>query len=185
MSTGNLPFVFADKSLKKDLLLPNIIRKKLAKPIGPVIASHEVAGHLRGCGRIFAVGDIVTVSLLDIGIVPDVMIYDFRSQRGPCNSDIIYRLHKAPGMILRVENPPGRLAVELWNAILRASRSDKNVKIEVEGEEDLASLACIELAEDGDCVIYGIPDEGISAIRVNKEVKEICREILMLMASGS
>ncbi|MEM2838994.1 MAG: DUF359 domain-containing protein [Thermoplasmata archaeon] len=184
MPTENLPFVSADGALRNDLQLPDGLRAELARPIGPVISAHEVAGYLRGCGKIYAIGDIVTVSLLAVGIEPDIMIYDLRSQRGPCDRETILRLQQTPGVTVRVDNPPGRLTTTLWDAILKASKTRKRVKIEVKGEEDLASLACIELADIGDCVIYGIPDEGISALRIDEDVKSICRNILMRMASG-
>jgi len=184
MTTESLPFVSANGALERDLLLPNSLRERLSKPIGPVISAHEVVGHLRGCGKIYAVGDIVTVSLLEAGIEPDVMIYDLRSQRGPCDGEIIAKLRRAPGNTVKVENPPGRLTVDLWKAIFDASRSNRRIKIEVKGEEDLASLACIELADIGDCVIYGIPNEGMSVIRIGEDVKKICRDILMRMKSG-
>ena len=185
MSTGSLPFVSADRTISKDLLLPDSLREELAKPIGPIISSHEVAGYIRGCGRIYSVGDMVTTSLLEVGIEPDIMIFDFKTQRGPCDADTIRRLHMADGGTIKVENPPGRLTAELWNAIAKSSKSNKSMKIEVKGEEDMASLACIEIADIGDCVIYGIPDEGISAIRIDDEVKKIVRAILLKMTSSS
>lgn len=185
MLTGSLPFVSADRTISIDLQLPDSLREELAKPIGPIIAAHEVAGYIRGCGKIYSVGDMVTTSLLEVGIEPDVMIFDFRTQRGPCDPETIKTLQLAEGGIMRIDNPSGKLTANLWNAIAKSSKSNKKTKIEVKGEEDLASLACIEIADIGDCVIYGIPDEGISTIRIDEEVKKIVRTILMKMAPSS
>ena len=183
MSTGSLPFVSADNTILSDLILPDSLRGELAKSFAPVIDAHDVAGYLRGCGRTFAVGDIVTTSLIEMGISPDITIIDYRTQRGPCEEDIRKALQKLEGATVKVDNPSGRITPELWNAIAKAAKSSKRTKIEVQGEEDLASLACIEIAEIGDCVIYGIPNEGISVIRIDEEIKKVIRGVLQKMAA--
>ncbi|MDH4123027.1 MAG: DUF359 domain-containing protein [Thermoplasmata archaeon] len=184
MSTGSLPFVSADRTISRDLTLPDELRAELARPYGTVIEAHLLPGYLRGCRRMLAVGDIVNKSLIEIGIQPDIMIFDCSTQRGPCDESTIKVLQKVEAQNIKVDNPSGSLTANLWNAIVRSLISGKKTKIEVHGEEDLASLACIELAGEGDCVIYGIPDEGISVIRINEGIKTIVRNILIKMAQG-
>jgi hypothetical protein len=175
--------VSADGTIAVDLDLPDALRADLAKPFGPVLTEEDLPGHLRGCRKMYAIGDMVGISLIKIGISPDLMIYDFRTERGPCDEDSKNLIRKMEGSNLKVANPAGRLTSDLWNAVAKAIKSDKKTKIEVDGEEDLASLACIALGEMGDCVIYGIPNEGISVIRIDEDIKNIMGGILSRMHS--
>jgi len=181
MSTGSMPFASADGTIAVDLLLPDELRAELAKPYGPVLNEVDLAGHLRGCRKILAIGDMVGASLVKMGIEPDLMIYDYRTERGPCDEDTKSLLRKVEGMNMKVDNPPGRLTAELWNAVAKAIKTGKKTKIEVLGEEDLASLACIVLGDAGDCVIYGIPNQGISVIRIDDEIKRTVGDIVSRM----
>jgi GTP-dependent dephospho-CoA kinase len=184
MSTGNLPFVSADRTISADLELPDDIRDDLAKPYGPILSEEDLAGHIRGCRRVFAIGDMVNVSLVRMGIDPDVMIFDYHTQRGPCEEETKEILKRVEGVSIKVTNPQGKLTADLWNAIAKSTKSAKKTKIEVKGEEDLAALACIELADTGDCVIYGIPNEGISVIRIDENIKSVVSSLLSRMRTG-
>ncbi len=181
MSTGNTPFVSADRTISSDLILPDSLRAELAKPYGPILGEEDLAGHIRGCKRIFAIGDMVNMSLIRMGIEPDIMVFDYHTQRGPCEEDIKEVLKRIDAPTIKVTNPQGLLTAELWNAISRSIRTGKRVKIEVKGEEDLASLACVSIADMGDCVIYGVPNEGISVIRIEENIKEVVDGILLRM----
>ena len=44
--------------------------------------------------------------------------------------------------------------------------------LEVDGEEDLGSLALVEALPNGATVIYGIPGEGVSFVQVDAAAKE-------------
>ena len=184
MSTGSLHFVSADGTINSDMQLPESLRAELAKPYGPVLNEIDLAGHIRGCRRIMAIGDVVGANLVEMDIEPDLMVFDLHTERGPCDEGTKELLKKAEGAVIKVQNPPGKLTAELWNAIAKALKSGKQTKIEVSGEEDLASLACIALADTGDCVIYGIPNQGISVIRVDEDIKEIIGGLLSQMHSA-
>jgi GTP-dependent dephospho-CoA kinase len=177
--------VSADGTISTDLQLPESLRAELAKPYGPVLNEIDLAGHLRGCRRIMAIGDVVSSNLVEMGIEPDLMIFDYHTERGPCGEETKDLLKKVEGANIKVQNPPGKLTAELWNAIARTLKAGKKAKIEVTGEEDLASLACIALAETGDCVIYGIPNEGISVIRVDEDIQKVIGGVLSQMHSGN
>lgn len=177
-----MPFASVDRTISVDLDLPDELRAELAKPYGPILTEEDLAGHLRGCRRVFAIGDMVNISLVRMNIEPDVMVFDYRTERGPLAEDEGAALRKIEVAEIKVDNPPGKLSAELWNAIVKAIRSGKRTKIEVNGEEDLASLACIELGDKGDCVIYGIPNEGITVIRIDEDIKKIAEGILARMS---
>jgi uncharacterized protein (UPF0218 family) len=184
MSTGSLPFVSADRTISADLELPDGLRDELAKPYGPILSEEDLAGHIRGCRRVYAIGDMVNASLKRMGIDPDIMIFDYHTQREPCEEETKDILKSVDGTNIKVTNPRGKLSAELWNAIAKSTKSGRKTKIEVKGEEDLASLACIELADMGDCVIYGIPNEGISVIRIDEDIKRIVGNLLSKMRTS-
>lgn len=180
MSTGSLRFVSDDGRISHDLLLPEELRERLSKPFGTVASEERLSEVMGSCARVISVGDIVSWTLLSRGIEPQLMVYDRRTRRGPC--DKIERLRRAEDALeLKVKNPPGNLSASLWNAVTGALRSRKRTEIEVDGEEDLASLACIYQADKGDCVIYGIPDVGIDVVEVNEEMKDTVASILQKM----
>lgn len=177
MSTESLPFESDDGTISVDLILPESMRELLAKPFGPVVNEEELSNQLLGCGRIFTVGDIVTATFIGKGKPPDVMIFDCKTKRGPFE-EIKEVLRGVEGRNVTVTNPPGKLTAELWNAIAKAIGSERRTKIYVRGEEDLASLVCVRLGSMGDCVIYGIPDEGIAIIRIDSGIREKVRDVL-------
>ena len=53
--------------------------------------------------------------------------------------------------------------------------------IEVDGEEDLGSLALVESLPVGATVIYGIPGEGVSFVAVDPIAKESVRALIAQM----
>jgi uncharacterized protein (UPF0218 family) len=52
------------------------------------------------------------------------------------------------------------------------------VCIEVDGEEDLASLAAISLAPGGVTVIYGLPNKGVVVVDATTANKKKVKEVL-------
>ncbi|HDP96817.1 MAG TPA: DUF359 domain-containing protein [Euryarchaeota archaeon] len=180
MSTGSLRFVSDDGRTSHDLSLPEELRERLSKPFGTVASEERLSEIIGSCTRVISVGDIVSWTLLSRGFEPQLMVFDRRTRRGPC--DKMERLRRTEGALeLKVKNPPGRLSASLWNAVTSALRSRRRTEIEVDGEEDLASLACIYQADKGDCVIYGIPDVGIDVVEVNEEMKDTVAGILQNM----
>ena len=53
-----------------------------------------------------------------------------------------------------------------------------SLRIEIEGEEDLASLAAIYLAPSDVTIIYGLPDKGALVVKPTRENKKFVKEIL-------
>jgi uncharacterized protein (UPF0218 family) len=81
---------------------------------------------------------------------------------------------------LQIKNPPGIITDELWDAIKTVFKNLKNgpVCIEVDGEEDLASLAAIYLAPGGVTVIYGLPNKGVVVVKATTAHKQKVKEVL-------
>jgi len=98
--------------------------------------------------RIYAVGDVVTKNLLTHGLIPTSVAVDEKTRRGVQVEQLaVYN------KVVRVHNPPGYITDEAWRAVEEAVKS--RVVIKVEGEEDMLSLAFIELAPPRSVVVYG------------------------------
>jgi uncharacterized protein (UPF0218 family) len=81
---------------------------------------------------------------------------------------------------VRVRNPAGLLTESLRRAVRDLVASGGGL-IEVDGEEDLGSLALVESLPAGATVIYGIPGEGVSFVRVDAVAKEHVRQLIARM----
>jgi uncharacterized protein (UPF0218 family) len=126
-----------------------------------------------------ACGDRVTERALQLGVRPLVGIVDFKTQRHePVARDAFQSL--AAVRHVRVRNPAG-LLTEALRAAVRELVATGGGLIEVDGEEDLGSLALVESLPAGATVIYGIPGEGVSFVRVDAEAKEHVRRLIAQM----
>ncbi|MCU0852959.1 MAG: GTP-dependent dephospho-CoA kinase family protein [Thermoplasmata archaeon] len=92
------------------------------------------------------------------------------------------RIAKMSGRLVKVENPPAKITRALWKAVREAVNAKERVKIEVSGEEDLASLVAIALAPEGAHVIYGIPKRGLMVVEVNTETRALATAAIKKMA---
>jgi len=172
MSTASSPSGFDESFPEEDLVLPDELRDELAKPIGRFVSAWALPKHLRGSPRTISVGDVVTITLLQMGLEPDVAVFDYKTQRAE-DYKAKERIGKMSGKLVRVENPAGRITRALWRAVSGAANSKERTKIEVSGEEDLASLVAIATAPEGSHVIYGIPKRGVMVVRVDKESRSM------------
>lgn len=155
-------------------VLPTALRPALAKPFGPI---HDTDGAIAATkGRLLiAVGDVVTRTFLERGVVPRVMLIDGVTKRTQ-HEDATAAL---PEGVLRerVENPPAVLTELLLAAMERAIERTEPTLIEVVGEEDLAALPAMMMAPDGAAIVYGQPNEGVVVVMVTPEVRARAREI--------
>jgi len=119
---------------------------------------------------VITVGDVVTITLLQMGMAPDVAVFDYKTQRSEEYSSKA-RIAKMEGRLVRVENPAGRITKAMWQAVKEAVRAGDTVKVEVAGEEDLAALTAIIYAPEGAQVIYGIPNKGLMVVGVDKDTR--------------
>ncbi|PKK81759.1 MAG: DUF359 domain-containing protein [Thermoplasmata archaeon HGW-Thermoplasmata-2] len=162
--------------------MPNGMRSLLAEPLGPVIQDADLAEHLRGARVIISVGDVVTATLYKHGFAPDVAIVDYKTKRNVAVDSKKWREGKR---VVRAANPQSEITEALWNAISEAyARLPEKTLIEVEGEEDLASLACIALAPSAPAtyiIIYGMPDKGMAVVNSGEKEKKRVAEVLAAM----
>lgn len=164
--------------------LPENLRDLLKQPMGDLVSEKELINKLRDEKIIISVGDMVTYTILKYGIEPIFCIVDFKTRRGRFPDEHIKVLESFGTNVIDVENPKGTITDGLWEAIRDAfESSNRKVKtrIQVRGEEDLASLAVISLAPSDAIIIYGLPDKGVLIIRPTRQNKDIVKDVLSKM----
>ena len=91
--------------LDKPLLLPEELREELRRVHGELVGEDELEKKISG-RFVISVGDVVTHTLLEHGILPDVAIVDYRTKRGRVIFDDISSFGE---VVLKVSNPPGSI----------------------------------------------------------------------------
>lgn len=161
-------------------VLPDHLRDKLKEPIDRLVDEEELLRLLVEEEYIVSVGDQVTYTLLKHNVIPVFCVVDFKIKRGCYPSNMKDMIQSFGKKKLVIKNPPGCISDDLWNAIETAYKNLEkgSLRIEVEGEEDLAALPAIFLAPDDVTIIYGLPDKGILVVTPNNENKRKVKEIL-------
>jgi GTP-dependent dephospho-CoA kinase len=167
--------------LRRVFRLPEVLRSRLAKPLGRVYSAEEVSGaefqsFARGAPMIITVGDRVTDTLGEVGRVPDIQVIDGverRSRRDPPN--VPY------ARLVKVRNPAGTLTGGSIEGMRKAFGGKKPVRVRVDGEEDLMAMLAIAMAPVSAVVFYGQPGVGVVAVRANAQAKARNRAILAKM----
>lgn len=164
---------------KKRHIMPEQLRSELRKPLGKVYKrAGDFINTIEGPTLIVSVGDIITASLVSVGIVPDIQIIDFKSRRKKDTSVSIPSRVKP----FRVLNSAGTLSQTLARALKKAYSTFFKTKqpqyVIVKGEEDLTALVAILLAPLGSIVVYGQYGLGIVMVPVTEKIK---RQTLSLL----
>jgi uncharacterized protein (UPF0218 family) len=181
MSTGSSPSRSAKlKCPKRGWVLPENLRDALSKPFGKLITVEELPKELEGCKLLMTVGDRVSYTLLDNGYKPDLVVFDLKTER-QIYTPLEQKLGSMKGEHVLVKNPAGYITAELVAEIGKALNRKVPTKIQVEGEEDLAALACAAMAPLGSCLIYGIPGKGMALVRIDAEVAGLARSTIYAM----
>ena len=160
--------------MNRDLVLPENLRNKLKEPLGKIIS--DLDGLNINSKTIICVGDIASEVILKKGIKPKLCIYDNMSARKKIKTPAAIEKFKVEK--ISVKNPPGHLTSEVFAKLKEALSSCSSKKIFVNGEEDLTTLAAIDLAPIGSLVFYGQPDKGMVMVNVDKNIKDIVKNIL-------
>ncbi len=159
--------------------VPEALRPTLAERYGPVYSGTEADRRITALGVFGACGDMVTARAIALGHPPLIGIVDYKTRRGEPVAPETFRTLAVHARV-RVRNPPGLLTETLRQAV-RALVDSGGGLIEVDGEEDLGSLALVESLPLGATVIYGIPGEGVSFVRVDAVSKAHVRDLIAQM----
>lgn len=167
------------------MAINNIMRERLAKPFGEVLAFEGVKGRLQANRpkTIIAVGDQTIVNLLGAKIIPDIAVYDGICQRKEVPREWMTLIREAAmreGGSIRAPNMPGTINPKM-EARVRDVLSIGGGWVEIEGEDDLCSLVVMAYARAGSVLLYGQPNAGMVWVEIDekkqKEAQEILREI--------
>ncbi len=144
---------------------------ELSQPLGPVLKT--VPTSLRESQCVVTVGDRTTLAVAESGCEPHLAIVDFKTHRHQqLSADERQALARiCADRVLRVRNPAGGITRGLWDAVALT-------RIEVDGEEDLATLAVLALCPDDSQVLYGQPGEGLVHLTLGPELRQRARTFL-------
>jgi uncharacterized protein (UPF0218 family) len=144
-------------------ILPDRLRAALSEPWGPVVDTATLAKMVTAEDTVLAVGDVVSITLHELGIQPRLFVCDYKTQRGGVEGHLEEVLGNWGDRELRVQNPAGMVTAESWDAVTDALAQPVGVttRIVVDGEEDLLGLPCFLEAPDGAIVLYGMPKRGV------------------------
>jgi uncharacterized protein (UPF0218 family) len=159
------------------LVLPEDMRDELRVPLGPVLQEDELVDHLPADGQLCTVGDMTTETAHRLGLTIHLAVVDYQTKREP-DRRWVTALAPVGGRTVEVRSPAGEITAELYNAIVEAWASRDDVKVVVDGEEDLASLPAILHAPGGATVIYGIPDTGLCLVQVDGHARDVVTDVL-------
>jgi len=167
-------------------VLTDELRVLLKKPVGMLVrgkpqeTSVEVRRILEASQplKTVAVGDVVSETLLEMGLEADLYITDARSLRVEREEP---KLETMVDTVQTVFNPPGHISSEAEEAIRKCLRGGRRCWVRVRGEEDLLALVAIAEAPLGSVVLYGQPGEGVVVVHVDDAVKRWARKVLASM----
>lgn len=140
--------------------LPSRLREEFARPVGADVTVEEIKHHAK---HIITVGDVVSLTVWENGIVPLLSVYDGYTERHEHTAFAGFAERSCPEPTV-VANPAGTVTSGLEDAVRNALKGTAPRTIRVEGEEDLALLPCILYAPDGAMVVYGWPGKGMKAV---------------------
>ncbi|MGI0140041.1 MAG: DUF359 domain-containing protein [Thermoplasmata archaeon] len=158
-------------------VVPESLRGELAARYRPPLSGGDAEAAYRALGNDFATcGDRVSADAIRLGRLPRIAIVDYVTRREEAVDRFRFRV-LADRRSLRVPNPAGMLTDRLYTAVGELWKVGGGL-IEVDGEEDLGTLALIAQLPLGATVIYGIPGEGASFVRVDLVTKDRVRNLL-------
>jgi GTP-dependent dephospho-CoA kinase len=172
--------IFKDKNV---LILPDHLRDAMRHPLGKVSRdTASITKQLESCPLIIAVGDIVTLSLLQINLPAAISIIDGRTRRHTLTKDENDQLLHSSNNIQRFNNAPATIHTRVVDGFRKAIKTylarHKNQILQIHGEEDLLALPAMLLAPLGSIVLYGQVDLGVVVNEITEEKKKEIERLL-------
>ncbi|MDR1404477.1 MAG: GTP-dependent dephospho-CoA kinase family protein [Candidatus Methanoplasma sp.] len=155
--------------------VPERNRRFFKEPLGTDLKEEELTVIGRE-PKMITVGDMVSLTAMKHGIIPDLSIYDGMTGRREMTE--FTALVKSGGRKETVvRNKAGTITAELIAAIKNALNGKEEI-ICVEGEEDLATIPCILLSPDGTKIIYGWPGKGMKLVTVDENIRNKAQSLM-------
>ena len=153
--------------------VPEGKRHLFKEPFGVLISESELRE--RNANKTITVGDVVSLTVWRMGIIPDLAIYDGRTERRDMTE--FATLVEEQGLEKEVVvNPAGTVTRALCDAVRNAFAGGPGL-IRVEGEEDLALMPVILEAPEGADVVYGWPGKGMMVLVVDQAIKQRTQQL--------
>lgn len=162
--------------------LPEKDRVRFKAPFGVLFPDIESALLYAGERRLYAVGDVVTSSIVKKGIIPSICVIDGSTMRVPFR-DAHLSTQALSVKRFEVSNPAGYITDELIDALKSAiecstdSTDSKPALVHVNGEEDLAVIPLVRMLPTESAVFYGQPGEGVVVKIIDDAAKEQANEL--------
>ncbi len=155
--------------------LPEKDRVRFKAPFGVLFPDIESALLYAEDRLLYAVGDVVTSSIVRKGIIPSVCVIDGSTMREPF-SDAHISTQALSVKRYEVANPAGYITDELIDVLMSALES-KPALVQVVGEEDLAVIPLVRMLPIGSALFYGQPGEGVVVKIIDDAAKEKANEL--------
>lgn len=123
--------------------------------------------------KLYCVGDRSSSTFIEEGIVPDLFIWDGKVERKVKDLG----LDSVDVRKYETVNPKGKITVDAYETIKKAMEN-MPAKIKVKGEEDLLATCVMHLADVGDCVVYGLPNKGLTVVEITENLKSRVNQII-------
>jgi len=161
--------------IRRSRRIPDDKRELFKEPIGELINENDLK-KLDKKRKLIAVGDVVSLTAVKNGTVPDVCIYDGMTERKEMTEFASFVENKG-WKFVSINNPAGTITSDLVKAVENALSGSESM-IRVIGEEDLAVIPCILLSPKGTNIIYGWPGKGMMLITTDELIKKKTKELL-------
>jgi uncharacterized protein (UPF0218 family) len=122
------------------------------------------------------VGDVVSLTAREEGLQPRICVYDGMTERREMTG-FARKVQESGEPIQTVRNPAGTISQELLEALRNAFQTKGRTIIRVDGEEDLAVLACLFLAPEGIKVVYGWPGRGMLLVTTTTATRSMAEAL--------
>jgi uncharacterized protein (UPF0218 family) len=152
----------------------------LKEPLGKIIQEQDLLQEISDDDVCIVIGDESAYTLYRLGFKLKLAIIDYQTQR-KARPELKVHLSKIGDKVIKVDNPQGMITGALWTAVKNALEDDSNVRIEINGEEDLATIPCVALAPLNTVIIYGMPEKGLVVARVDEHSKELVKKAIEMM----
>jgi len=149
--------------------VPEKNRELFKEPFGRDLKEEELTV-IDEKSKMITVGDVVSLTVVKHGIIPDLSIYDGMTERMEM-TDFAALVKDMGWEETAVKNEAGTITAELIDAVKNALHGKKGI-IRVDGEEDLAVVPCILLSPEGTNIIYGWPGKGMKLIVTDGDIRK-------------
>jgi len=162
--------------IRRSRRIPEENRGFFKEPLGEYIDENDLKG-MNEKVKLITVGDVVSLTVNEKGITPDLSVYDGITERREMTAFSSY-VEDMGWEPVTVTNPAGTITAELVREIGNALTGQEKKVIRVIGEEDLAVMPCILLSPIGTNIIYGWPGKGMMLIRTDENIIERTKGLL-------